>query len=165
MLRQCLNCTDQGRREGWVLRAASQQKPQKRSIRGGECCHSRKWRNLLSGETQRGPTLLSSSVSSPHLKQLSPHAQPTGEGFAGQGDEGSAFPNPDKTEGLALQRRLDRLTFPGSISTPCIFCPTKPSSPQVPAPFLCFPSSIYSLFGLKYLQMWLNMSMPQFPHQ
>lgn len=64
---------------------------------------------------------------SPQAVELSPGAQLTGEGFAGQGGEGSAFPNPDKTQGLALQRRLDGLTFHGSISMPCIFWPHQTS--------------------------------------
>lgn len=45
---------DRGRREGWRLKAASEQKSQL-NINGGECCHSRKWRNLLSGGVQRAP--------------------------------------------------------------------------------------------------------------
>lgn len=56
---------------------------------------------------------------SPQAAELSPHAQLTG----GQGDEGGAFPSPDKTEGSALQGRLDGLTFQASISRPCIIWP------------------------------------------
>ena len=45
---------DRGRREGWRLKAASEQKPQP-NINGGEPCHSRNWRNLLSGGIQSAP--------------------------------------------------------------------------------------------------------------
>lgn len=57
--------------EGRVgTQSCSRAKPQPSSS-GGERCSSRKRRNLLSGETEREPTLLSSSVSSLHLKELS----------------------------------------------------------------------------------------------
>lgn len=80
---------------------------------------------------------------------MSPHAQLTGEGFAGQGDEGSAFSSPDKTEGLALQRRLDRLIFQGSLSIACIFWPHQTFQSSGPCSLPLLPS-------MHLLPVWLK---------
>lgn len=48
------SASERGRREGWRLKAASEQKPQP-NINSGEPFHGRKWGNLLSGAIQRAP--------------------------------------------------------------------------------------------------------------